>query len=472
MTHINRRAFLRASTFSAASVLLVACAAPAPAPAAVPAAPPAPTSAPQPTAAPAAAAKPPAEAKTTVVWWHHWAEEDSKKKVLNAFIDDYQKQHPNVQINIRWWQKAEMYPVAKNAFIAGRDFPDIMYGPENPFIEAGWFEDHASIIDWSQMQEGAKERTTRTVAGKTGVWDPPLESGCDDIYYNPKIFDKVGIKIPESKQFTADEFVEVCQKIRAGGFDPLSQGIGDRTYPGRYPFNYALLANLGANDYKAIYAGELEWTKPGVRAALEYGAKLSKIPMMPPTFATMKLAESHQYFHTPPSGKDLPRAAMFFVGTWYTGRAFVAPDKGGQPEDFRVSFLKYPTFPDGKGNGLKQGGGGGGGGSVAAVGKVKDVCKDMVRSFMTIKYGSLWLGWTYVPTELKTDPKQVPTGPYQWYAEEFARTHADQVYCTLTTATPPALDQAMTAALNEGIPQNLITVDKAIELLEKGRTTK
>ncbi|MBI2942495.1 MAG: extracellular solute-binding protein [Chloroflexi bacterium] len=498
---LSRRAFIRVAgllTSAGAGALLAACAAPptptpvpptrAPAPpteqpkpaaaaptpttAPKPAAPtPVPTLAPTPAPAPTVAPKPAAAARTTIVWWHHWAEEDSKKKVINQFIEDYQKAHSNVQINIRWWQKAEMYPVAKNAFIAGKDFPDMMYGPEIAFIEAGWFEDLTNVLDWSQFMEGARERATRTIAGKTGVWDPPLESGSDEIYYNPKIFDKLGIKVPDDKQYTADQFVEVCQKIRTGGFDPFAQGIGDRAYPGRFLFHFGLLAALACDDTKKLLSGKLEWTNPAVRPVLEWGARLSKIPVMPPTYATMKLAESHQYFHTPPPGKDLPRAAMFLVGTWYAGRAFVPPEKGGQPADFRISWLRYPTFPNGKGSGLKVGGGGGGGGSPASMSKAREVALDLIRSFMTTRYGSIWLGYTYVPTELKTDPKQVPQGPMQWYAEEFARTHEGQRYCTFNMTTPPALEEAIKSALNEGIPQNLITVDKAIEILDKGRTS-
>jgi multiple sugar transport system substrate-binding protein len=410
--------------------------------------------------------------KVELIWWHHWAEEDSKKRVITHFIEDYQKAKPNVTLNIQWWQKADMYPVAKNAFIAGKDFPDLMYGPEDPFIEAGWFEDLSTVLDWSQFQPGAKERATRTIAGKTGAWDPPLESGSDEIYYNPKIFEKLGIKVPESRQYTADEFVDLAQKIRDGGFDPFAQGAGDRNYPGRFLYQFGFLSNLGCDEHKSLYAGQSSWATPGVRQVLDWGARLAKIPAMPPTYATMTLAESHQYFHTPPPGKDLPRAAMFLVGAWYAGRAFVPPEKGGQPADFRVSWLKYPSFSGGKGTGLQNGGGGGGGGSVASLGKNKEVAKDVIKTFMNVKYGSIWLGETYVPTELKTDSKQVPQGQYQWYAEEYARTHAGVNFCTLNVTIPPALDQAMTATLNEGLPQNLITVDKAVELLETGRNTK
>ena len=77
-----------------------------------------------------------------------------------------------------------------------------------------------------------------------------------------------------------------------------------------------------------------------------------------------------------------------------------------------------------------------------------------------------------MPTELKVDPKLIPDGGYQWYAEEYAKTHQDTKWVTTNYTTPPALDQAITAAYNEGLPSDQIDVAKAIELLEKGRTAK
>ncbi len=205
---------------------------------------------------------------------------------------------------------------------------------------------------------------------------------------------------------------------------------------------------------------------------LDWVAKMAKIPVMPPSFATMNLAESHQYFHTPAPGKDLPRAAMFWIGAFYPGRAFVAPEKGGQPADFRLGMLKYPTFPNGKGKDMKIGGGGGGGGSVISLSKVKAASFDIIKSFMNVKYGSQWIGLTYVPTELKSDPKMVPAGSYQWYAEEYSKANGGIKFVVTNLTTPPPLAEAFKAALNEGLPQGQITVDKAVELLEKGRTAK
>ena len=61
--------------------------------------------------------------------------------------------------------------------------------------------------------------------------------------------------------------------------------------------------------------------------------------LLPTTFTTLKLGEAHTYFHTNPG------AVMFLNGSWYTSRAFNPPDKGGQPEDFPLGIMKFPSIP-------------------------------------------------------------------------------------------------------------------------------
>src|SRR5438093_3503807 len=104
-TKRTRRAVLRfGGVFGGAAIatsLAAACGAPTGSDRAQPAATVAQSSAPAATAAP----------KVELTWWHHWAEEDSKKRVITRFIDDYRQAKPNVTLNIQWWQKAEMYPV-------------------------------------------------------------------------------------------------------------------------------------------------------------------------------------------------------------------------------------------------------------------------------------------------------------------------------------------------------------------------
>jgi len=85
-----------------------------------------------------------------------------------------------------------------------------------------------------------------------------------------------------------------------------------------------------------------------VAEVFRYYKELIDLGAYAKTLSSMTLAEAHRYFHT--EGK----ACMFPVGSWYTGRAFVPPDKGGQPKDFELGMLNNPQTKDGKGHGSSR----------------------------------------------------------------------------------------------------------------------
>src|SRR5947207_13321568 len=53
---------------------------------------------------------------------------------------------------------------------------------------------------------------------------------------------------------------------------------------------------------------------------------------------TLKLGESHYYFYSKPGALMLP------MGSFYTGRAFVPEDKGGQPQTFPLGNMQFPAM--------------------------------------------------------------------------------------------------------------------------------
>ena len=79
----------------------------------------------EPAAEEPAAEEPAAEEKVKIVWWSHWAEETNKRNFIEQVIEDYTAEHPNVEVEVVWWQKVEMFPAIQNTSIAGEGFPDI-----------------------------------------------------------------------------------------------------------------------------------------------------------------------------------------------------------------------------------------------------------------------------------------------------------------------------------------------------------
>lgn len=454
---MSRRHFLLTAAGAASAALLAACSSSAPA---------AQTSAgakPVGTAAPAAGS--PSGAKTKLVWWHHPAEEENTKRVVNTVSKWYTDAHPNVEVEAVWWQKAQMFPALRSAFSAGSGFPDIFYWDLDAieFASAGWAAD-LSALNWNEVEPWAADLKFPGPDGKQGRFGLVLEVTSDEIYYNKSIFDKLGIKVPANYQFSADEFYSICKQIRAAGIDPFANGIGDRPYPGAYITNFVLLSALGEEALINLNLGKKSWKDDDVVAALTYVKKLIDIPVMPATFSTMKLAEAHIYFHTQ------QKAAMFLCGSWYANRAFNAPEKGGQPADFRLGFLRYPAMPGGKGNDLKYlmassyv--------SVAEKSPNKKVAMDLVQSMMTEKFGNFYVGVTTLGTGMKTNPSKIET-PYQWYFDEMAKSHQGQRYAMgkdWQTLMPPVMADAYKNVVNSGFPLGLLSVDDVVKKMEEAR---
>jgi ABC-type glycerol-3-phosphate transport system substrate-binding protein len=402
----------------------------------------------------------PREGPIIITWWSHWAEEDNKKAVILQVIEDYEAEHPDVDIVITWWQKAEMLPAMRNAFTAGEGFPDLFsfHMEALEFIDAGWLEELSDDVNWDNVTPVGKDFWTRG----GGTYAVSLEASSDHIYYNVRLFEELGIEVPDDFQFTADEFYEVCKTCRDAGYAPFAQGIGDRTYPGQYLYKFILLHQLGDEEFIKLWNGETSWDRPETREALEYIQKIMALPAMPDVYTTMTLAESHRYFHTQ------EKACMFLAGAWYTGRAFVPAEQGGQPTDFRLSFLDYPEMPNGVGN--NQGFFGFGGGlGVASMGRHKDVALDIVSFFAQPKYGNLWLSQTAIPTGLAIDAATMPESDWKWYFEEYDKVNSDVDWRAIKTSECGDLIDAYTAVFNEGLPQNLLSVDEAIQTLEEAR---
>jgi multiple sugar transport system substrate-binding protein len=418
------------------------------------------------TEAPAEAEAPAEEVMepVTLTFWSHWAEEDNKKEVLMAAVDKFEQEHPNVTVDVTWWQKAEMFPAMRNAFTAGEGYPDIFYFDRGglEFIEAGWLADLTDAIDWSEVTDFAKNGWTRPGPdGEEGVWAVALETSTDEIYYNKDIFDELGIVVPDNYQFTSDEFYDVCVKIREAGYDPFANAVGDAAIMGHYLYSFVLTSMIGEEGVQQLWKGEKSWKDPDVVEAFEYAKKLIDIPVYPATFATMKLGESHVYFHTE------RKAAMFLVGSWYTGRAFVPPDSGGQPADFRLGMLRYPSFPNGVGNDLKVFLVAGSI-SVAEMSPNKDLALDLLQIIATTEIGNMWLEKTAVQTGLKTGDVG---GEFQWYFEEYKKTHEGQKYANsfYGLMMPAALTDAFTNVMMQGLPLGQVSLEDALDMMEEAR---
>ena len=122
--------------------------------------------------------------------------------------------------------------------------------------------------------------------------------------------------------------------------------------------------------------------------------------LLPTTFTTLKLGEAHTYFHTNPG------AVMFLNGSWYTSRAFNPPDKGGQPLNFPLGVMKFPTVPGAACNECRTIAVGGSYVANAATKNSKQAIA-FPNSFATPEMANRWLENVLVQTGIKADYSKI-----------------------------------------------------------------
>jgi multiple sugar transport system substrate-binding protein len=402
-------------------------------------------------------------------WWSHWATQDSKKAVLSEVKSRFEAQHPQDKVTLTYYEKANMWPTLRAAYTAGSGFPDIQYFDYDvlEFIPAGWVTDLSAGIRWDNIEPYAKNFWTRPgPGGKTGIWALGVEAASDEIYFNKKMFRQLGISVPADFAFTQDQFKEVVTKCAKAGFAGFSTGSADREVSTLFFPTAILLSKLGGEDVLKLGRGELSWKDARVVDVLRYYRELIDLGLYSRALTSMTLADAHRYFHTE------QKACMFPVGSWYTGRAFVPPEKGGQPKDFELGLLNYPLMKDGKGHHQKYLGIGGSY-AVAAKSPNAALAIEFLNLFANVDIGNFWMAKTGIQTGIKTDPARIES-PMKWYFEEFGKVNKGNKWVNVTTESlklqmKPGLWEVWASTVGQGLPNKLISPDDAVAKLEEAR---
>ncbi len=404
-----------------------------------------------------------------LTWWSHWATQDTKKEVLNEVKRRFEAAHPGTTVALTYYEKANMWPTLRAAFTAGSGFPDVFYYDSDvpEFIGAGWLADLSQGVRWANIEPYGKAFWTRPgVGGKVGTWAIPVEAASDEIYYNKKMFRQLGVTLPANFALSQDQFKDLIGKCAKAGFAGFATGAADREWTALYIPTDLLLSKLGGEDLKKLGLGELSWKDPRVLEVFRYYKELIDAGAYARTLTSMTLAEAHRYFHTE------QKACMFPVGSWYTGRAFVPPDRGGQPRDFELGIMNYPLMKDGKGLGEKLLSVGG---SLAVAAKGPNVALgiELANTFADMEIGNLWMAKTGIQTGIKTDPSKIES-PFKWYFEEYGTVNKSTKWVDLTVQDmkllmKPGLWEVWVATVQQGLPNRLISPEDALSKLEDAR---
>ncbi len=400
-----------------------------------------------------------------ILWWSHWANEPSKVETIERVIADYTKEHPNVEIEMVWWDKNPLRDAFRSAMTAGsKDVADIITLDTDLVpsqAEAGWL---APLDDLPKdvFVPGAVEQGMY----KGHLYKFNIGKSISMVFYNREIMNKLGVTVPGSFQLTADEYLDSVKKASAAGFAGTANAIGNRPYPAELIVRFMMVTMATAEEWREYWIGERSWDSPEMRQLLDYYDKLGKAGFWPESFTTMSIDEFHVYFHTQ------HKSLYLWIPSWYTGRSFKAEDQGGQSPDFHMGMMLYPKLPGAKYPTAIAGNFESGYGISAAKPENTDTAVDILRFLAQPKYGALWESKTAIPAAVKNTsadlPAGVPPSKWGWYTDEIAKVYGPSPVTMMNRGgISGELADVIKSNINEGIPQGLLTVDKAIDNINK-----
>lgn len=254
-------------------------------------------------------------------------------------IDNYMKENPNVKIDVETLAE-EPFKSKLKAYMSSNEPLDITMvhgGAElNTLVQAGYVKElDPKAYEGEQFNFLPGVYKSFTFGDK--LYGLPRNSDYEVIYYNKKLFEDNGVKVPT----TMTELLDAAKAFRDKGIAPMSINGKDLWSFGemfqnvvlRYSGNQNLI--LDAIDKKIKFADDESFLK-----AAQYLADVRDAKMFQDAFMTADYGASQNLFS---QGK----AAMWYMGSWEAGMA----TNQTLPEVFRqnLGVVKFPVADGGKG---------------------------------------------------------------------------------------------------------------------------
>ena len=255
-------------------------------------------------------------------------QETAAYNVVQAFM----KANPDVKVNIQGAETQEHIKKMKAAAQSGT-LPDIFWMLPAPALEMA---NAGLLLDLNDFLKNNPEEAANIFPNmvknyqKDGMqYGLPYQSLVTGFWYNKKIFEDNGVKVPE----TYDELLAAAKAFKSKGIVTIAKG-GKDTYS-----TWAMQGMLNRFGYfdkiDDIMAGKEKFNNPDFIRYFSKLEELTKAGAFPANVSTLSYFQAVEMFT---SGK----AAMLDAGVWEAGKVEQAGIDAG--------WSWGPTFADGVGN--------------------------------------------------------------------------------------------------------------------------
>ncbi len=205
-------------------------------------------------------------------WWTAGGEADGLKALLGVFHDKY----PDIKVN--------------NAAVAGGAGTNAkavlatrMQGGDPPstfqvhggaelmtWVDAGKMQPLDDLYKKNGWNDKFPKDLIDMVSKNGKIYAVPVDIHRGNVlWYNKKVFEDNNLQPPA----TFDDFFKVADKLKAKGITPLA--LGDKEiWPSIMIFEDILLAELGPDDYKKLWTGDVAFDSPKVKKSVDLFKKM------------------------------------------------------------------------------------------------------------------------------------------------------------------------------------------------------
>ena len=273
-----------------------------------------------------------------IEYWSSWSETEAQADALREAADEFMKANPGVKINFTFNGRDNRNLVG-SAVSAGTKVTMMDANADN--IKSMWSEitmDLTPYFEESYKSTDGEKYVDRIMSSMSGLsaklfdgkysYFPYAPQGFM-IFCNKNIFDDCGItKYPE----TWAEFMDVCEKIKAKGYTPVTT---DSNYATSWVGYY--MSRLMGNDEVANLSNDSSaWSNPKVLEAAKAIEDMAKKGYFDPVI------ETNTYPNAQQSMVINEKIAMYINGTWLPNEV-----KDSTPDDFKWGSFAFPTVEGG-----------------------------------------------------------------------------------------------------------------------------
>lgn len=246
-------------------------------------------------------------------------------KVYYDAIAEFEQANPNIKIEPDFIQNANYTAGIKTRLLGGEDMD--VFDTWSPSLFTEFYNLGKDIyldLTGAEFLNQFLPATLKPVTVNGKVLGAPEVMHSDGLLYNKTLFDKLGLKVPQ----TWDEFLQACEKLKQNNIIPIAM---DSEWWVPQFFWGSLVSNNGGNaEWTAkLEKGEVKANDPVFVEAIKKHKLLVEKGYLPKDWTGMKHEQS----------KDLVgqgKAAMIITGTWDI------PSIMERNKDIDIDFMMVP----------------------------------------------------------------------------------------------------------------------------------